>query len=490
MPNIWQRFKYAVTGNAQSLAIARRPSQSKIAPFLWPQYVDGQPQWQITDYDSYVNEGFNLNSLIYSAIMYKARAQIASPLRAYTGDVDDPEPLPPEDPLTRLVNRPNIHQSMVEFRQQQIVYINLSGDNFCFFDRPSPGAPPESLYNLRPDRVLIVPGKVDGQATIKAYVYVPEGRSIFTRANSATRREMIESDRAVLIHPADMMHTKYPNPGDRLEGMGYGLSPISALARSGDVDNSITHFLQLFFQNGVMLPGVLSSDQPLDDPTIARIKENWKEMYGGYYRWAEEIGVLERGSTYQRIGLAFDEMGFGEQDERNETRILSPFGVPPILVGSRVGLESSTYSNYKQARQAFWEDTMVPENTLFEVDYQFHLNDGARFVAFDYAQVPAFQEVRQANQDRMLDGFKAGGVRRGEYRRAMGLPTLGPEDDDVFVLSNQQGTAAGILPAGAPADTTEQGGAQVDEDDRKVLHLPLKKKAHSQLNRKSGSLDS
>jgi phage portal protein BeeE len=111
MANVWQRFKYAVTGDIRSLRTARRPSQRKLAPFLWPAYVDEQPQWQITDYDSYVNEGYNLNSLIYSAIMYKARAQIASPLRAYAGDVEDPEPLPPDDPLSRLIARPNLHQS-------------------------------------------------------------------------------------------------------------------------------------------------------------------------------------------------------------------------------------------------------------------------------------------------------------------------------------------------------------------------------------------
>jgi len=459
---------------------APAPAGRKVAPFLWPAYVDEQPQWHITDYSAYVNEGFNLNTLIYSAIMYKARAQIAAPLRAYTGDARDPELLPPDDPLSRLVDRPNPHQSMVEHRQQAICYINISGDNFTLLDRPRPTAPAEALYNLRPDRVLILPGKEDGQSTIRGYVYVPEGKNAFSRANGSTRAQMVDEERAVLIAPADMIHTKFPNPFDPLEGMGYGLSPISPLARSADVDNSITHFLKLFFDNGVMLPGVLSSDQPLDNTTISKVKENWKEMYGGYYRWAEEIGVLERGTTYQRIGLAFDEMGFEAQDERNESRILGPFGVPPILIGSRLGLSRATYANYREARQAFWEDTMVPENALFEVDYQYYLNDGDKFVAFDYAEVPAFQELRQGRQDQMLEGFKAGGVRRGEYRTALGLPALGPADDDVFVLSPMMvEVPAGVLVGNTNTDTehSEEGGAQVADEDRKVLHLPLKKKA-------------
>lgn len=472
--NFIQRMRYAFTGRAPISA----PQQRKVAPFLWPSYIDGQPQWQITDYDSYVNEGFNLNSLIYAAIMYKCRAQISSPLRAYTGDVDDPEPLPPDAPLSKLLDRPNPHQSQVEFRQQAIVYLNIAGDNFTLLDRPSPTAPPDALYNLRPDRVLILPGKENGMATIKGYVYVPEGKGVFTNAANAIRSEMVNNGRAVLIPPSDMMHTKFPNPLDPFEGMGYGLSPISPLARSGDVDNSITHFLQLFFQNGVMLPGVLSSDQPLDDVTIARVKEDWKEMYGGYNRWAQEIGVLERGTSYQRIGLNFDEMGFEAQDSRNETRILMPFGVPPILIGSRAGLDHSTFSNYEEAREAFWEDTMVPENALFLVDYQYYLNDGNAFVEYDYSETPAFQKVRQANQDRMLEGFKAAGVTRGEYRRAMGLPSLGEIEDDVFVLSPLMvEVPAGMMQVATPEQGTD-GSAQVSDETRKILRLPVKKKAH------------
>lgn len=448
-----------------------------MAPFLWPNYTDGQPQWQIVDYRSYVNEGFNLNTLIYSAILYKCRALIAAPLTAYTGDPQDPEPLPADAPLARLLARPNPHQSFVELRQQQTVYLNIAGDNYLLLDRPTPTAPPEALYNLRPDRVLIVPGTERGVSTLLGYVYVPEGKSAFQGANASARREMLEGNRAVLIPPADLMHTKLPNPLDPLEGMGYGLSPISPMARSADVDNSITHFLKLFFDHGVMLPGVLSSDQPLDDTTIARVKENWKEMYGGYYRWAEEIGVLERGTSYQRVGLAFDEMGFEAQDARNETRILGPFGVPPILVGSRVGLDRATYANYEQARAAFWEDTMVPESALFEVDYQYYLNDGDQFVTFDYGAVPAFAEQRQAHQAQMLEGFRAGGVTRGEYRRALGLPSLGPGEDNVFVLSPMMIEVPAMAALGAGTTETQEGGAEATDEGRKVLRLPLKKKA-------------
>jgi phage portal protein BeeE len=453
---------------------------------MWPSWRQGKPLWHIIDYSGYVNEGFNLNSLIYSAVMYKVRAMATAPLRAWTGDVDTPELLPADNPLQQLVARPNFHQSWVEFHSQNVVYLNIAGNAYIWMnkgeqkEREERGLGdsniPIEMYSLRPDRVFIVPGVVDGTHRIVGYVYTPEGTSAeFTSLGKADRLRMLHEGKAIPIRPEDMMHVKLPNALDPLEGLGYGLSPLSALARNADVDNSVTHFLQLFFRQGVMVPGVLSSDKTLSDPVIARIKRQWKEMYGGYERWSEEVGVLEAGAEYQRIGLTFQEMGFETLDDRNETRILSPFGVPPILTGTRVGLNRSTYSNYKEARQAFWEDTMVPETELFQVDYQFFLAnpDLGWFVGFDFSHVPAFQGIRQENQDRFERGWELGAVSRNEYRRALNLsPT---EDGDVYrtqpttIFVPVDSAGAMQIPATTTEDTTSEGSLESDTDDRKAL---------------------
>lgn len=349
---------------------------TKKLPFIWPDWRGGTPQWHIVDLQSYINEGFNLNTLIYSAIMYKVRAIGQAPLRAYTGDFKHPEVLPPDHPMTMLAARPNEHQSFKEFQGQNIVYLNLAGNCYIFLDYEKiTDKMPRAMYSLRPDRTYVIPDK--GKPGIKGYLYVPEGTAV---------RD------GVPILPQHMIHTKFPNPGDPLEGMGEGLSPMSPLARSADVDNSVTHFLKLFFEKGVMMPGLLSFPEPLDDTTIAETRQRWKDIYGGYLNWAEEIGMVGRGATYQRIGLSFEEMGFGELDTRNETRILGPFGVPPILIGAKAGLESSTYSNYGQARKACWEDTLVPELGLYEVDFQYYLKHPDGWVAFDTSKVPALQK--------------------------------------------------------------------------------------------------
>ena len=235
------------------------------------------------------------------------------------------------------------------------------------------------LHPGAPVHILIVPNK-ETPAKLHHFLYVPEGKSPSRSPNADT----------FPILPEDMIHIKLPNPLDPLEGMGYGMSPMSACARDIDIDNMVTNFLNTFFQKGTMLTGLLTFDIPLKEDVVDTILERWEKKYGGHSKWS--TGVLDRGGTYQRLGLTFEEMGFAEQDARNECRILGPFGVPPILISSRVGLERSTYSNYESARQACWQDTLVPELKMFEVEYQRHLKAREAFVKFDLSQVPALQK--------------------------------------------------------------------------------------------------
>lgn len=322
----------------------QREIKQRVTPFLWPTFREGRPQWHIIDYESYVEEGFNINTLVYSAIMYKVRARYGVRLRAYKGPVDHPILVKPEHPLAQLVTRPNPHQSYEEFQGQNEVYINLSGNCYIFMVRESTKELPRALYSLRPDRVFVIPGggTRESGSLIMGYLYVPEGRTAWLKMDKIGQRRALESGDVLPIITENMMHIKFPNPGDPLEGMGEGLSPLMACAQSVDVDNMVTSFLNLFFKRGTMMQGILSYDVPMDPTTIGNVRQQWKDIYGGFTNWAE-IGILDQGGKYQRVAPTFEEMGFESIDARNETRVCGPFGVPPILLGTRIGLLRSTY---------------------------------------------------------------------------------------------------------------------------------------------------
>jgi len=434
------------------------PGETKAAPFIWPEWRMGQPQWHIVNFEGYAQEGFNENAVIYSAIMYKVRSITIAPLRAYGGTTDEPELLPADHPLQKLVARPNRYMSWSEFQGIAEVYLNLAGNVYIYVE-PNEGrldgsAVPKALWLLRPDRTYIIPhpdyrqksmkfhpmwkrgqkekkedkallnagakelkAKKDSDEKLLGFYYVPEGRS---------------QDNGVPYLPQQIIHIKLPNPLDPLDGLGYGLSPVSPMARSADVDNQVTKYLKLFFEKGAMPPGLLKFDVPMDDTTVALARERWMEIYGGVDEM-HKIAVLDQGGEYQRLGLSFDEMGFGVIDERNEARMTGPFGVPPILIGTRIGLGRATYANYQEARKAFWEDTMTPELRWFEVDYQYYLQgDSGEFVMFDLSKVPALTPTPAEKAEWASEAFSRGGITRNEYRSVVGF---GPaEGGDVYVM--------------------------------------------------------
>lgn len=367
-PNLLTRAKIAY----QILRSDFSPSSSrgtKTMPFPWPEWIQGKPQWHLQNYHAFAAEGYQSNSIIYSSISYKTRAMATAPLTAYTGDRDFPKKLPYDHPLTQRVRAPNTNQTWVEFHSQNMVYLNVAG-NVYIWQNPITG----DLHSFRPDRMFIVPAK-GPIAKIDHFLYVPDG---------------VPKGKGLPLLTEDVSHIKLPNPLDPLEGLGYGWAPLGAAGRSADIDNMVTDFLKLFFDRGSMVTGILTFDQPLKEDVVDLIIERWDRKYGGYKNWG--IGVLDRGAKYERIGLTFEEMGFDSLDERNETRMMGPFGVPPILIGSRVGLARSTYSNYEGARRAVWEDTLYPEAMLYEVEYQKMLDDGENFVKFDFSKVPAMQK--------------------------------------------------------------------------------------------------
>src|SRR3989304_1104276 len=204
------------------------PTYIKRAPFMIPaQYQNIYNSALYSgQYATYARDGYAANSVLQSALAYKWRAIAQAPLRAYEGDPDAPVKMKPDSPLAQLAARPNRFQSMMEFMMLADVYLNLAGNCYVMLDRPlgRKNDLPDAMYTLRPDRVHIVPDN----DSVKGYVYVPEGGS--------------GGDGGPIL-PQNMTTIKFPHPYDPLEGMGEGLSPMSSLAYSGDVENMGSKFL-------------------------------------------------------------------------------------------------------------------------------------------------------------------------------------------------------------------------------------------------------
>jgi len=116
----------------------------------------------------------------------------------------------------------------------------------------------------------------------------------------------------------------------------------------------------------------------------------------------------------------------------SETRICAALGVPPILIGSRAGLDKATYSNYGEAKKSFYTETMRPLWSLLEDALTFGLlrAEGISdlYYKFRYDRMPYFQEDQTALSNRIGQQFKDGLITLDEARAALGYDAM-PESE-------------------------------------------------------------
>jgi hypothetical protein len=141
--------------------------------------------------------------------------------------------------------------------------------------------------------------------------------------------------------------------------------------------------------------------------------------------------------------MTFKEMGFSELDSRSEARICMVFGVPPIIIGAKVGLDRATYANYGEALRAWWQHSLLPrykdlqDIVTTQLVTEFSTGGPAVEAKWDKSQVPALQEERTARWTRASTALATGGITVNEYRIELGLAPVGPSGDVFLRTANQ-----------------------------------------------------
>ena len=95
----------------------------------------------------------------------------------------------------------------------------------------------------------------------------------------------------------------------------------------------------------------------LTDAQYDRLEKKLKEDYGGAANAGKSLIIDgDQGADVKPYGYSPSDLEFTEGGRELARRIAFAYGVPPMLVGIP---GDKTYSNQKEARQAFWEDTVV-----------------------------------------------------------------------------------------------------------------------------------
>lgn len=114
-------------------------------------------------------------------------------------------------------------------------------------------------------------------------------------------------------------------------------------------------------------------------------------------------------------------------------------GIPAIVLNFSSGMERSIYNNMSEADrravtsylQPIWwhRDQVLTRRLLRDID-----QDETHFIESDLSEVGALQEDQNAVWERHGAAYEKGGIKRGEYREAIGYKAAEDGSDDVYYV--------------------------------------------------------
>lgn len=379
------------------------------------------------------------NSAVFACLTRRATAYQEAPLRVWRGDAEsnDAEPIP-DHPLEELWARPNPYLTGVEIAWWWDWAKAIDGN--AYLRKVRSGDPLTGnvvqLWPISPTRIRPVTERGSGDF-ISYYLYKPTGNS-----NDDER-----------IDPANIVHGR-TGLDDR--DLRLGCSGLKRLLREIASDDGATRFADALLRN-YGIPGLLVTTPPDANLTREQAQELKQRIAGDFGSDNRgNVGVLSPGADMKQFGFTPEQLNLTVLHRIPEERIAAVIGVPPIIAGLGAGLDRATYSNYGEARQAFYEETILP---LYAADgakltqqlLPDFTSDRALFAAFDVSRLRVLQEDEDAKHARVREDVKASILSVQEGRTALGYPAEIDPADVLLIPTTTTPTLAGSEVAAPPS---------------------------------------
>lgn len=412
----------------------------------------GTWMWPQVNIASMAQEGYAQNPDVYSCIVLKEKAVSGIPLKVmqYASDGTTKQVIDAnKNPLLKLLDRPNPYESWPKFSEHLVGDLEHAGN--AYIERVGP----DKYQNTRPRELNLLPPK----------------DMIIQRGDARQPVESYQWGGDVTFKPWQILHLKKYNPTDSF----YGLSPLSAAAHAIDQNNAAANWNYSLFKNAGRPSGILTlTEEVIDEAAYDDIVTKLRNQNIGESN-AGQVMVLTGDMKWTPTSFSPLDMDFRNMCVANTRHIASVFGVPPQLIGEE---SSKTYSNYSEARQAFYKETILPDMDWILAELTAWLaplyGDNYKII-YDKGAIEALSEDIHARYDRILRGVAGGVLTINEGRKVLSYPpikggdirliplNLAPED----LWAEMAKARAGVQnPPDAPG-TTPQDNTSVNPQDNK-----------------------
>ena len=365
---------------------------------------------------SVVQEAYVRNVIGQRAAGMVAQCVAALPLVLVRGEDElDPRDLDPNrDPTAKLLQQPNLVHTWGDLTELWALHMLLAGEGLILGNGVRDGRMPLELWPLQPDALEVKTAR--GYPMPTSFVYRPDGGTAETYGVDPVSGR------------CNLLWTKRPDPAGGTTARG--VSAMGTAAGRVDQHNAATRWNYNLLRRGGRPSGAFVHDEELGDESYSHLVDEVDRMVAG----AEQAGrplVLDGGLRWEDLSTNPKDLDWlqGQRDAAREVAL--SVGVPPQLIGLP---DASTYANYKEARLAMYEDTVLPlgERWLTSLNRWFgDLMDG--YLKVDRSRVDALSLKREQEWDRVE---KAGSLTLNEKRERLGYPPI-EGGDEIYMPPNR-----------------------------------------------------
>ncbi len=390
-----------------------------------PASQTGKPRYPKRTISTYEDDGYAKLALIFRCIGLTSQLAGTAPVRVYREDADGARIAIANHPLRQLMRRPNAFMGESRFISYVTMVTSVAG--FCVVEK---------------ERDLL--GNVIGLWPLESH----RCRAILRSQRQPDWEYTISASHKEILKAEDVLVFTY---ADR-SGSPYGIAPLEVAFRELGILNQMIDFLMAFFQNGAMpvygLVPETDSGQKMDQTKVDLIKDKWRRRHAGLQN-SVDPAILIGIKDVKRLSFDFSELAYVPLRDLSDLAICQAFGIDPSMVGTRIGLEKSTYSNKEEARRGCYQDTIIPLWSRFDDTLEIGLleefpGDGTVSLDFDISKIQALQENRNDKAAWLTSATLGGAISVHTYHQELGLPK--PDGEDFYL----RGIATEAVPVSDP----------------------------------------
>ena len=347
---------------------------------------------------SYVKEAYYINPFIYAGINLIAKTTSSIKINVYQNDKDNNSLIAEKHLFNKgLLENVNADNTFSEFIIQIIINLYLSGNAYIHKTTSGNGNILE-LYNLNPGNITILKG--DGvNNKIAGYRY----------ENNST---------AVTFDAENILHIKFHDPLNDF----YGVSPLMSISWTIQNTNDIHKFNTKLVQNSARPEGAFVVESKLTKDQFDRLQRMVNEKYTGILNAGKPL-LLEGGIDFKAISINPTDLNLIGIIDHNAKEIALALGIPEILLGG----EQKTFNNYREARQGFYTETILPLTKQLIASFNNFLlsaKDITEGLSLGYAAPDIFKPTKTELWDRGLRGLAGGAISVNEFRAMVGFDKI------------------------------------------------------------------